>query len=113
ALCLTWGIALSALVYPLFSALILIWWLSEAAWLLTSQKERIIFSCVVVVSAFGVVSILVPACIALHRRRLWRLLPWLPLLPLYYGLVSIAGWGGVWCVANVHLRPHKHHQAPI
>ena len=107
ALCLTWGIALSALVYPLFSALILIWWLSEATWLLTSQKERIIFSYVVVLSAFGVVSILVPACIALHRRRLWRLLPWLPLLPLYYGLVSIAAWRGLWELATATFRWNK------
>ena len=52
ALCLTWGIALSALVYPLFSGLILIWWLSEATWLLTSQKERIVFS--LCCRAFGV-----------------------------------------------------------
>ena len=107
ALCLTWGIALSALVYPLFSGLILIWWLSEATWLFTSQKERIVFAYVVVLAAFGAVSIFVPACIALHRRRLWRLLPWMPLLPLYYGLVSIAAWRGLWELATATFRWNK------
>jgi glycosyltransferase XagB len=107
ALCLTWGIALSALVYPLFSGLILLWWLSEATWLFTSQKERIVFAYVVVLAAFGAVSIFVPACIALHRRRLWRLLPWMPLLPLYYGLVSIAAWRGLWELATATFRWNK------
>lgn len=35
---------------------------------------------------------ILPPVEALRRRRWWGLLPWVALLPLYYGLVSVAAW---------------------
>jgi glycosyltransferase XagB len=107
ALVLTWGIVLSALVYPLFSGMVLVWWVSETPTLPASHWERIAVAYAVVVSLFGALSIFVPACIALHRRRLWRLLAWVLLLPFYYGLVSIAAWRGLWELATATFRWNK------
>ena len=45
--------------------------------------------------AFGAVSCLWPLLLGVKRRGLWRAARWLPLLPLYYGLMSIAGWGAL------------------
>jgi len=107
ALVLTWGIVLSALVYPFFSILTLVWWTSEKTLFLTSQQERIGFAYVFTLSLSGAASIFIPALLALHRRRLWRLLPWMPLLPFYYGLVSIAAWRGLWELATATFRWNK------
>jgi len=107
AIVLTWGIVLSALVYPLFSGLTLVWWLSDTTWFPTSQQERIGFTYILTLSVCGAASIFIPALFALHRRRLWRLLPWMPLLPFYYGLVSIAAWRGLWELATATFRWNK------
>ena len=45
--------------------------------------------------ACGVVSCLWPLLLGAKRRGLWRAARWLPLLPLYYGLMSVAGWGAL------------------
>jgi glycosyltransferase XagB len=42
------------------------------------------------------VAIIVPALAALQRRRWWVLLPYVPLLPFYYVLISVAAWRGLW-----------------
>jgi hypothetical protein len=103
---MTFGTVLSALGYPIFTAL------SLAAltlgpppresglatlWSLTSLA----------VFAFGFVAILAPALVALKRRRLRRLLPLVPLLPLYYVLVSLATWRGLWELTHSPFRWNK------
>lgn len=107
AFVLTWGIVLSALVYPLFSALFLTSWLFEATdiHILGWEVAGYIYSRTLFFS--GATAIIFPACIALHRRRLWRLLPWVPLLPFYYGLVSVAAWRGLWELATATFRWNK------
>ncbi len=107
ALVLTWGTVLSALVYPLFSARLLASWLSGNADDFASRWEAVGFAFSLMLFLFGALAIFVPACIALHRRRLWRLLPWVPLLPFYYGLVSIAAWRGLWELATATFRWNK------
>jgi cellulose synthase/poly-beta-1,6-N-acetylglucosamine synthase-like glycosyltransferase len=107
ALILTWGIVLSALVYPLFTGLLLTSWLSGTIWLFTSRWEAAGYAYGLTLFFYGAAATFVPACIALHRRRLWRLLPWVPLLPFYYGLVSIAAWRGLWELATATFRWNK------
>jgi cellulose synthase/poly-beta-1,6-N-acetylglucosamine synthase-like glycosyltransferase len=107
ALVLIWGTVLSALVYPLFSALFLASWLSGNTNFFASRWEAAGYAFSRALFFFGALAIFVPACIALHRRRLWRLLPWVPLLPFYYGLVSIAAWRGLWELATATFRWNK------
>lgn len=102
AFVLTWGIVLSALVYPLFSALFLTSWLFEATdiHILGWEVAGYIYSRTLFFS--GATAIIFPACIAL-----WRLLPWVPLLPFYYGLISVAAWRGLWELATATFRWNK------
>jgi cellulose synthase/poly-beta-1,6-N-acetylglucosamine synthase-like glycosyltransferase len=96
ALVLTVGTVLSALVYPLFTGLILISWLRGIPWSVSTRWEAAFYSGSVMLLVLGAASIFIPPCVALHRRRLWRLLPWILVLPLYYALVSLAAWRGLW-----------------
>ena len=41
---------------------------------------------------------------AIRLRRLWRLLAYVPALPFYYGLVSVAAWRGL---AELLLDPFR------
>ncbi|WP_114947944.1 glycosyltransferase [Microvirga calopogonii] len=107
ALVLTWGIVFSALVYPFFSVLFLASWHSGANGPYTSHWDIITRIYGLTLFLSGAAAIMIPALFALHRRRLWRLLPWLPLLPLYYGLVSIAAWRGLWELATATFRWNK------
>ncbi|WP_262031526.1 glycosyltransferase [Microvirga sp. Mcv34] len=107
ALVLTWGIVLSALFYPLFSALFVTSWLSGNPRLYTSHWEIALGTYNLTLFLSGTAAIMIPALIALHRRGLWRLWPWLPLLPFYYGLVSIAAWRGLWELATAPFRWNK------
>ncbi|MGO4573745.1 glycosyltransferase [Microvirga sp. 2TAF3] len=98
ALVLTFGTVLSALSYPFFTGLFVVLWRQDlfpeaqwqAAWRMGSLTLFLL----------GVAAIFLPACVALNRRRLWRLLPWIPLLPAYYALVSIAAWRALWEVVR-------------
>ncbi|MGO4527037.1 glycosyltransferase [Microvirga sp. 2MCAF35] len=107
ALVLTWGIVLSALVYPLFSALFLTSWFSGTGGSYASHWDVIVRVYSQTLFCSGAAAIMIPALFALHRRRLWRLWPWLPLLPFYYGLVSIAAWRGLWELATATFRWNK------
>jgi cellulose synthase/poly-beta-1,6-N-acetylglucosamine synthase-like glycosyltransferase len=106
AAALTMGTVLSALVYPIFTGLFAIAWLRGSSHAATPW-EAIWRSWSMTLFLLGAVSIAVPACVALHRRRLWRLLPWVALLPLYYALVSLAAWRGLWELATATFRWNK------
>ena len=54
--------------------------------------------------AAGVASAIWPALLGLHRRRWWALSGWLPLLPAYLVLLSLAAWGAAYEVAG---RPYS------
>ncbi|MBA1156039.1 glycosyltransferase [Microvirga mediterraneensis] len=107
ALVLTWGIVLRALVYPLFSALFLTSWFFGTTGLYTSRWDNVAWFYSLTLFLSGTAAIMIPALVALHRRGLWRLWPWLPLLPFYYGLVSIAAWRGLWELATATFRWNK------
>ncbi len=107
ALILTFGTVLSALAYPLFTGLFLIMWLSGTTWIVNSNWEAAWYAFSLMLFLFGGASVFIPACVALHRRRLWRLLPWVLLLPFYYTLVSVAAWRGLWELAVAPFRWNK------
>ncbi|UVF18947.1 glycosyltransferase [Microvirga terrae] len=106
-LVVTWGIVLSALVYPIFTGLFLTLWLSPPAEPLASRWEAAEHAYGLTLFVSGAAATFIPACVALHRRKLWRLLPWVPLLPLYYGLVSLAAWRSLWELATATFRWNK------
>jgi hypothetical protein len=90
---LTAGAMLSALIYPFCLVFFVATWLSERS---PSLWDRIWYAGSLTLFLAGAASIFVPALVALHRRRLWRLFPWVALLPFYYMLVSVAAWRGLW-----------------
>jgi cellulose synthase/poly-beta-1,6-N-acetylglucosamine synthase-like glycosyltransferase len=107
ALALTWGAVLSALVYPLFTGLFLASWIVRPEQGLDLRWTAAFNAYALTLFLSGAASIFIPACVALHRRKLWRLMPWLLLLPLYYGLVSVAAWRGLWELAIAPFRWNK------
>ncbi len=107
ALVLTLGAVLSALVYPVFTGLFLLSQFGGTSWPSDTRWGALWRSGSLVLFLLGAAAILVPACVALSRRRLWRLLPWTLLLPLYYGLVSLAAWRGLWELTTAPLRWNK------
>lgn len=105
ALALTLGTVLSALGYPFFTALFGLLWLRGSMDL--SSWEAAWYSVSLTLFVSGAAAIVVPACLGLHRRRLWRLLPWILALPAYYSLVSLAAWRGLWELATAPFRWNK------
>jgi cellulose synthase/poly-beta-1,6-N-acetylglucosamine synthase-like glycosyltransferase len=107
ALALTWGTVLSALVYPLFTGLYVASWLAGTKQAFDLRWTTAFNAYALTLFLSGAASVLIPPCVALHRRKLWRLLPWTLLLPLYYGLVSVAAWRGLWELAIAPFRWNK------
>jgi cellulose synthase/poly-beta-1,6-N-acetylglucosamine synthase-like glycosyltransferase len=107
ALALTWGAVLSALVYPLFTGLYVASWLVGPEQAPDLHWTAAFNAYALTLFLSGAASVLIPACVALNRRKLWRLTPWLLLLPLYYGLVSVAAWRGLWELAIAPFRWNK------
>jgi cellulose synthase/poly-beta-1,6-N-acetylglucosamine synthase-like glycosyltransferase len=90
ALCL--GTVATALGYPVFAvALALAAW-NGSLWLPLSGMGSLAAMLALTVSLFGLVAILLPPAIGAVRRGAPGLLRFLPFLPLYYGLVSLAAW---------------------
>jgi glycosyltransferase XagB len=111
-LVLTWGTVLSALLYPLGTGLFLLSCFSGGG-SLPPRWESALWAYSLVLFTGGVASMVLPACVALHRRRLWRLLPWILMLPFYHGLVSLAAWRGLWelVTATFHWNKTSHGHA--
>lgn len=107
ALALTWGTVLSALVYPLFTVRYVASWLGGPEQVHDPRWTIAFKAYALTLFVSGAASVFIPACVALHRRKLWRLSPWILLLPLYYGLVSLAAWRGLWELAIAPFRWNK------
>ncbi|MBB3019255.1 cellulose synthase/poly-beta-1,6-N-acetylglucosamine synthase-like glycosyltransferase [Microvirga lupini] len=107
ALALTWGVVLSALVYPFFTGLYLASWFASTEEAFDLGWTAALNAYALTLFLSGAASIFIPACVALHRRRLWRLMPWILMLPLYYCLVSFAAWRGLWELAIAPFRWNK------
>jgi hypothetical protein len=93
ALGLTAGTVASALVYPVLT----LGSLKELGRPWADQPMAILWQIgSLAVFGLGLLAMLAPALVAVRRRRLWRLLPFVPLLPVYYALVSVAAWRALW-----------------
>jgi glycosyltransferase XagB len=111
AAALTLGSVLAAMLYPVFVTLFLLVALSigmaglgfdPQAFLpvRTDPQELSLFMIVMAAIGFvtfcaGLVSMLAPPILGLWRRRWFTLLPWVPLMPVYYLFVSLAAWRGL------------------
>ena len=66
-----------------------------------------------VVLGTGYASAFAVALVGIRRTRQWRLLPWVPLLPLYWLFISAAAWLAVWdfirCPHHWRKTDHGHH----
>jgi hypothetical protein len=107
AVFITAGTTVSALGYPAFTILCLVIWsrasqdAADESWLIAWK----IWSAELCI--LGFVGMMAPALLALRRRGLWHLLPWIPLLPFYYVLVSVAAWRGLWELLRAPSHWHK------
>lgn len=92
----SFGIVATALGYPLFAALAVAV-LTGGGWLAAFAPHEIVAAGIgFVIFAAGLCAMLLPPLLALRRRDLLRLAPWLLLLPVYYVLMSLAAWRAIW-----------------
>ncbi|PXW60032.1 cellulose synthase/poly-beta-1,6-N-acetylglucosamine synthase-like glycosyltransferase [Chelatococcus asaccharovorans] len=98
-LTMAFGTVATALGYPLFAALAVIAMtrlvLNGGAVPVSSMADAGFAALALVVFAAGFVSMLLPPVIGIARRGPWRLMLYVPLLPFYYVLVSVASWRGL------------------
>lgn len=104
---MTLGTVASALGYPIFTLLTLLA-IIDGGWLDAGTTLAAIKAGVgLTLFGTGLVAMLAPAVVALKRRGWWRLLVYVPLLPFYYGLISIAAWQALIEFARHPCRWHK------
>lgn len=95
AVILTLGPVLAALGYPFFVALALVRLWEGSLLTATGWVEAGPVAISLTLFVAGWIAMMAPALAALKRRRWWKLLPYVPMLPAYYVLVSIAAWRGL------------------
>lgn len=107
AVTMTLGTVITALGYPFFTLITLVAIL-DGAWLDTGTTlEGIKTGIGLTLFGTGLLAMLAPAVVALKRRGWWRLLAYVPLLPFYYGLISIAAWQALIEFVRHPCRWHK------
>lgn len=89
---LAFGTVATALGYPVFAAALVLAWLDGSLWLSIGGLGHAAAIMAIVVSLFGTVAILAPPALGALRGGKPHLLVLVPLLPLYYVLVSVAAW---------------------
>ena len=112
AICVTFGTVLSALSYPFLTLSFAMRWMAGSKGE-SGLWEKVLNTGSATLFVAGAVAIVIPACVALGRRRLWRLLPWIAALPVYYTFVSLAAWRGLWelVTAPFHWNKTSHGHA--
>lgn len=98
------GVIVGAMFAPLFQIMAVVRALSPDFLQGGSLLEAVADSLIVVLGVAGLLTVFVPACLALYRRRLWSLMPWLVLLPAYHLLASAASWRAVY---ELLTAPHR------
>jgi hypothetical protein len=91
-LALALGGVVTALGYPVFAVAAIIAWSNGALAMPGGPGGGWAASIALMVMLAGAIAILLPPALGAWRRGEYRLLAFLPLLPLYYGLVSAAAW---------------------
>lgn len=95
AVSLTFGTVAAALGYPVFTAFFILESINGRVFRADTAIEALRSSVGLTLFAAGYVAMVGPAAAGVWRRRWWRLLPWVPLMPFYYGLASVAAWRGL------------------
>lgn len=104
AAALIFGALLSAVVYPVFTIILAASAFSGALFRPETIGDAIGTSLAITTGAAGLLAMVVPPAVGAIRRRRWVLLPLVPLMPLYYGLVSLGAWRGL---AELVLDPDR------
>jgi cellulose synthase/poly-beta-1,6-N-acetylglucosamine synthase-like glycosyltransferase len=107
AMTLTFGAVVSALGYPFFTVFALIGIAGGQVLFADGYFAAIWAVGSLGLFGLGLLAMIVPACVALIRRRALHLLPWVPVLPFYYGFVSLATLGAMWDLAVAPFHWHK------
>ncbi|GJD52337.1 hypothetical protein OPKNFCMD_5102 [Methylobacterium crusticola] len=89
------GTLLSALAYPVLMALAAWRFLAAPLPAAPTLPENMPAALGLLVFGSGLGAMLLPAILGCCRRGWWSLLPWVALLPFYYGLVSLAACLGI------------------
>jgi glycosyltransferase XagB len=104
AVTMTFGTVIAALGYPFFMALSVKGLVDQSLFKAETPFEVMSAALGIILFAAGLVAITVPALVGVRRRGWWGLLPYVPLLPFYYVLVSVAAWRGL---AELFLAPFR------
>ena len=92
---MTFGPVAAALGYPFFTALSIVGLVDQTLFRAEASLEVMSAAIGIFLFVSGLVAIIAPALAAIPRRGWWGLLAYVPVLPLYYVLVSVAAWRGL------------------
>jgi hypothetical protein len=104
AIVLSLAPVLAMLGYPFFF-LGSIWLVASGAW--PHPDDLALNAVAFTVFVAGIFAMLLPPLKALRLRGLMHLAPYVALLPVYYGLVSVAAW---WALVDFFRRPFHWHK---
>jgi cellulose synthase/poly-beta-1,6-N-acetylglucosamine synthase-like glycosyltransferase len=104
AVTMTFGTVVGALGYPVFTVLSVKGLIDQSLFTAETPLDVMTSALGIILFVAGLVAIIVPALAAIARRGWWGLLPYVPLLPFYYVLVSVAAWRGL---AELFLHPFR------
>ena len=90
------GVITGAMGAPLFHTLVALRLMAPEPFGSGDFTNRLADAIIIVLGIAGLLATFVPALIGIARRGLWHLLPWVPLLPLYQLLVSVAAYRAFW-----------------
>jgi len=95
AVTMSFGTVGSALGFPAFLGLAIVA-LANGSLVNPADPSGVVFAALALTLLnAGLVAMVVPAFVALRRRKLPRLLPFVPLLPFYYLMIAMAAWRGL------------------
>jgi cellulose synthase/poly-beta-1,6-N-acetylglucosamine synthase-like glycosyltransferase len=104
AVTMTFGALLAALGYPFFVVHAIVSFANGTLMRAGTPFEALQAAVGLTLFVAGLFAMMAPAAVAIRHRRLRRCLAYVPLLPLYYVLVSIAAWRGL---AELLLDPFR------
>lgn len=98
------GIILGALGAPVFMALLARRFATPAPFFSGNWVHVLADGVMLGLVVAGLIALVLPLMIGMARRDLWRLAPWLMLLPLYLMLISLAAYKALWELLH---QPHR------
>lgn len=86
------GVIIGAAGAPFFHTLVLMRLAAPEPLGSGGALHKLADAVIIVLGIAGLLCTFLPALLGMSRRKLWHLLPWLPLLPIYQLLVSVAAY---------------------